>query len=140
MGRIVNVDSPSKIRNQLMRTSAELLRHLSQKAELDEDARDMASQLVFCLRGIEEGIETSAMAWEKRDYWVKAEQLRHRWAWAGLAATRLENVIRDGAWNQLPEVLAELFPYFTDIKINRFTREPSEWAGAYETLLREMSH
>ena len=81
MGRVVNTNNPGKVRNQLMRTSAELLRHLSQKTELDNEAKDMAARLVFCLREIEDGIESSAMAWEKRDYWVKAEQLRQRWAW-----------------------------------------------------------
>jgi hypothetical protein len=74
MGRVVNTNNPGKIRSQLMRTSAELLRHLSQKTEVDDEVRDMVAQLVFCLRGIEEGIESSAEAWERRDYWLKAEQ------------------------------------------------------------------
>ena len=138
MGRIVNVDNPTKLRNQLMRTAAELLRHLSQKTAVDDDAKDMAAHLVFCLREIDAGIEASAASWEKRDYWLKAERLRQRWAWAGLAADRLEDLIRSEAWHDLPEFFSGLFPHFSSIKIQRFTREPSEWAGAYQRLLHEV--
>lgn len=138
MSRVVNINNPSKIRNQLMRTAAELLRHLSQKAELDNEAKDMAALLVFCLRGIDDGIEASAEVWEKRDYWIKAEQLRQRWVWTGNASARLENVIRTEAWESLPAVMASLFEHFADIKITKFTRDPEEWRGAYQRLREEL--
>lgn len=137
MSRVVNVNSPGKIRNQRMRTAAELLRHLSQKTELDDDAKDMAAQLVFCLREIDEGIDASAEAWEKRDYWIKAEQLRQRWGWTGNAAARLEGVILTQAWDTLPGIMMGLFEHFADIKITKLTRDRSEWQGAYERLTTE---
>jgi len=137
MGRVVNVNNPTSVRNQQMRTAAELLRHLSQKTDLDADARDMAAQVVFCLRAIEEGIDSSAAAWEKRDYWVKAEQLRQRWAWASTYAGRLETIIRQDQWDRLPQVLVEIFPHFAEIKVTRLTREADTWNGAYQKLLNE---
>jgi diacylglycerol kinase len=137
MSRVVNVDSTGKNRNRLMRTAAELLRHLSQKAELDGEAKDMAAHLVFCLRGVDDGIEASAMAWEKRDYWLKADQLRQRWSWAGNAAASLEAVIRNEAWESLPGIMVGLFSHFADIKITKFTRDSSEWNGAYQRLADE---
>ncbi|MBN1312109.1 MAG: hypothetical protein JXB30_11885 [Anaerolineae bacterium] len=120
-----------------MRTSAEVIRHLSQKAKLDEEARDLAALLVYCLRKIDEGIDDSALAWEKRDYWVKAEQFRARWAWAGKAADELNTVVIHGTWEQLPGVLAGLLPHFTEIRIAKLTRSPSLWRGAYQRLLEE---
>lgn len=137
MSRVVNLDGPGKARSQLMRTSAEIIRHLSQKSELDEEACDLAALLVYCLREIDSGIDDSALAWEKRDYWVKAEQFRARWAWAGRAAGELNAVIVRGAWEQLPLVLTHLFPHFTDIKIVKLTRSPSLWRGAYKRLMNE---
>ncbi len=137
MGRVVNTNNPGKIRSQLMRTSAELLRHLSQKTEVDDEVRDMVAQLVFCLRGIEEGIESSAEAWERRDYWLKAEQLRQRWSWAGKSAAALEHIVRNGNWDALPGEMAALFEHFADIKITKFTRAASVWAGACQRLLDE---
>lgn len=139
MSRVVNVDSPGKNRNRLMRTAAELLRRLSQKAELDAEAKDITAHLVFCLRGVEDGIEGSAMAWEKRDYWIKADQLRQRWSWAGNAAASLESLIRSETWESLPGIMAGLFGHFAEIKITKFTRDSSEWQGAYQRLLDEIN-
>lgn len=137
MSRVVNTNSPGKQRNQVMRTAAELLRHLSQKATLDDDAKDMAAQLLLCLREIDEGIEASAEVWEKRDYWIKAEQLRQRWVWAGNSAARLENVLRHDTWDKIPQILIDLFPQFAEIKITKFTRDASAWQGAYPRVIEE---
>ncbi len=134
MSRVVNTNNQGKVRNQMMRTAAELLRRLSQKAELDDEAKDMVAALVFCMREIEDGIEASAEAWEKRDYWVKAEQLRQRWGWAAGTAVDLESMIRREAWDTLPALMAGLLGHFTDIKIAKFTRDASTWEGAFQRL------
>jgi hypothetical protein len=135
MSRVIRVNGPGKQRNWLMRTSAEIIRRLSQKPSLDVEVKDMTAFMVFCLRGIEDGIDESTRAWEKRDYWLKAERFRTRWAWAGQAADDLGDMIRSDAWELLPDLLADLLPRFADIKVARFTRSPSLWQGAYSRLL-----
>jgi hypothetical protein len=125
MSRIINTDSPGKIRSQLKRTCAELLRHLSQKQTVDNEAKDMAALLTRCLHRIEQGIEESASVWEKRDCWF----------WVGQFAGRLERVIRSGTWTDLPELLMRLLPYFADVKVTRLTRSSKAWEGAYERFL-----
>lgn len=137
MSRVVKVDGPGKLRNQLMRTAAEVIRHLSQKSELDDEARDMAALLVYCLHEINTGIDDSALAWEKRDYWVKAEQFRARWAWSGRAASELEQIVLNNSWDQLPFFIARLVPHFTEIRIVKLTRNASLWQGAYQRLVSE---
>lgn len=137
MGRVINTDSTGKQRSALMRTSAELLRHLSQKLALDDEAKDMASLLVYCLREIEEGIDASASVWEKRDYWMKADELRSRWDWAGHAAADLERLILADGWDDLPAMLIRLFPRFNEIDITKFTRKPSLWLGSHARLLAD---
>lgn len=137
MSRVVKVDGPGKIRNQLMRTAAEIIRLLGQKTDLDDEVRDMAALLYFCLQGIDNGIDDSALAWEKRDYWVKAEQFRTRWAWTGRAASELEQILLSNAWDRLPGYIASLLPHFTDIKIVKLTRNATLWQGAYQRLLQD---
>jgi len=137
MSRIVNTDSTGKARNQHMRTAAELLRRLSQKPELDAETKDMAALLVYCFRGIEDGIEESMQAWEKRNYWNKVEEFRRQWIWVGLAAAKLEQLIRADAWDQLPAQLVSLFEHFNGITINKFTRGADAWTGAYARLIAE---
>ncbi len=137
MSRVINTESPGKKRNHMMRTGAELIRHLSMKTVIDEEAKDMAALLVFCLRDIDDGIDETVRAWEKRDYWIKAEKFRERWAWAGKAADRLEDAIRQETWTRIPELMIELLPRFSDIKIAKFTRSAKTWSGAYERLINE---
>jgi hypothetical protein len=137
MSRVVKLDGPGKQRSQLMRTAAEVIRRLSEKTELDEEAQDMAALLVFCFREIDHGIDDSVIAWEKRDYWVKAERFRERWAWAGPAARDLEKVVRGGSWEMLPMTLVKCLPHFEDVKIAKYTRSPSLWRGMYQRLVTD---
>lgn len=136
MSRVVNLNSPGKHRNQLMRSGAEVLRRLSLKTSLDSEAKDMTAYLVFCFRAIDEGIDEAVTAWEKRDYWVKAERFRSKWSWTRQASYSLETIIRTEAWDQLAPTLIRLLPYFEEIKISRFTRDADLWAGAHDRLLR----
>ena len=120
-----------------MRTCAELIRHLSQKQEVDDEARDMCATLVYCFRAIADGIESSAQAWEKRDYWIKAERFRAKWIWPSQAAANLEDIIRNDSWDLMSHLMAGLLPEFSDVKIAKFTRKPTVWQGAYARLLDE---
>lgn len=137
MSRVINTDSTGKQRNQLMRTVAELLRRLSMKQTIDEEVKDMVAMLVFCFREIDEGIDQSAAAWEKRDYWVKAEEFRQRWSWASDMADQLKAMIYSDDWQLMPQMMIKLLPRVADIKITKLTRNDSIWQGAYERLIRE---
>jgi hypothetical protein len=122
-----------------MRTCAEIIRHLSQKSDVDDEVKDMAATLVYCFREIAAGIESSAQAWEKRDYWVKAERFRTKWLWPSEAEADLQDIIHNDAWDLLPNFLIDLLPRFSAIKIAKFTRKPSVWEGALERLLAELA-
>jgi hypothetical protein len=113
------------------------LRRLGEKTVVDDEAKDMAALLVFCFREIDEGIDESVIAWEKRDYWVKAERFRERWSWAAPAAHVVEKIVREESWDQLPLVLIKYLPQFEYIKIAKYTRSANVWRGAFARLLRE---
>ncbi|MGF1504597.1 MAG: hypothetical protein GYB64_19755 [Chloroflexi bacterium] len=139
MSRVINPNAPGKLRNQLMRTCAEIIKRLSQKTEVDDDVMDMTALLVFSFREIDEGIDQAVAAWEKRDYWVKAARFRNEWIWVREAADNLERIIREEQWDELPPSLIKLVQHFEDIKIARYTRKPTLWKGAYERLLEEQA-
>lgn len=136
MSRVINPDSVGKQRNQQMRTAAELLRRLSQKATIDDEAHDMTAALVLCFKAIEDGIEEAMVAWEKRNYWNKVEQFRMQWTWVGLAAARLESLIVNSQWDQVPPYLMSLLPHFSEITITKYTRGADAWEGAYTRLIK----
>jgi hypothetical protein len=135
MPRIINTANPGKLRNQERRTIAEILRRLVAKRSLDDEARDMAAAIVYSLRAIEATIDVTTEAWEKRNYYLKADRFRLEWEWVHPYAERLEALIREGAWERLPEELVGLMPRFADIKIIKFTRNPETWKASYQLLL-----
>lgn len=137
MSRVINSNSPGKRRNELRRTIAEILRHLMFKRDVDNETKDMVATLVFSLRGIAATIEETASAWEKRNYYLKADRFRIAWEWAGPAAERLTELLLNERWEQLPGELAQLAPHFSDIRIAKMTRKPSTWRASYLLLLQE---
>ncbi len=137
MSRVINTNSPGKVRHHHQRTIAEILRRLSSKAEVDEQAKDMVSMLVFSLRGIRQSVDQSVAAWEKRGYWLKADRFLFEWEWASEIAANLDDVIRNEAWDLLPGLLGELLPHSAGIEVKTFTRSPSTWQGAHEKLMAE---
>lgn len=137
MSRIVNLNSPSKIRNQNLRSIAEILRHFAAKKSFDAESKDLAASLVFSLQAINASAEQTADAWEKRGYWMKAERFLRKWTWSYEMAANLEDVIRNDAWDLLPELLGQLLTYTADIQVKNMTRSKDTWQGAYERLMAE---
>lgn len=138
MARIISTgDTPAKKRHAHMRSCAEALRLLALRPDFDGESQDMTAFLVFNLRGITDTIEESARAWDERNYWKKAEQLRDRWSWSRRAADELTRLIRAARWSDVPAVLVSLLPHFSGITITSVTRDADWWCGALRALLRE---
>lgn len=137
MSRIIATEGPGKIRSQHRRTIAEALRRLSQKPGLDDEVKDLAALIVFCLHRIADTIEQTTDAWDKRNYYLKADRFREGWRWVEPMTDELSAVIYEKRWNQLPEVLVQLMPYFSDITIKKLTRKPSLWKGAYDRFMQD---
>ncbi len=140
MSRVINTDSTGKQRNASLRTIAELLRRISQKTEVDQDAKDMIAHVAICLREIDAGIDSSAAAWEKRDYWMKADELRMRYAWAGALSAQIEQIVVNEAWDDVPGIMVKLLPHVADIDIAKLTRKESVWQGSHARLLQMLQH
>lgn len=136
MSRITHIDgTPTQQRNAIRRAIAEILRHLSTKQAIDPEAKDMLAFIVFGLRSMDQSIDQSATAWEKRDYYIKADQLRREWLWLPGAAERMEEILRSDDYRTAPLELAGLAARFSDIKVTTFTKSPVLWQGAYKRLL-----
>lgn len=137
MSRVINTNSPNKIRNYNRRTIAEILQRLGKKTAVDQETKDMTACIVYCLRELYATAETTAIAWEKRDYWIKAERFLREWEWTREMAANIEDVIREDAWDLLPQLMMDLFPYFSDIGVKSLTRKPITWHNAQSKLLAE---
>ena len=143
MSRIINVgDTPAKRRNVHRRSCAEVLRLLARHPSLasgvfDEEAKDMTAFLVFSLRGIEETIETSAQAWDDRNYWKKSEKLRADWRWCRQVADHIESLMLEDCWNEIPQALINLVSRFQSVTITKMMRDSDWWVGAFRAMVKK---
>ena len=135
MSRVIATQAPGRDRQRLRRTIAEALRHLGVKREMDHEALDLVALIVLSLREIQGTIEQATEAWEKRDYYLKAERFRSEWSWARRMADQMDEALQRERWDELSLLLAQLFPHFSDVRVIRMTRSPSTWRGAYDRLL-----
>jgi hypothetical protein len=136
MSRITRIDgTPTQQRNAIRRAIAEILRRMMDKKTIDDETKDMLAFIVFGLRNMDASIDQSASAWEKRDYYIKADQLRREWLWLPETADRLEEILRSNDWATAPIEVAGLASRFSDIRIATFTKPPTLWQGAYKKLM-----
>ncbi|UCG23157.1 MAG: hypothetical protein JSW55_13460 [Chloroflexota bacterium] len=137
MSRVINTNSPGKVRNRNKRTIAEILRRVSTKTTFDGEVKDMSAALVYSLREIHDSTLVTIEAWEKRGYWMKADRFMREWEWSNEMAANLEDVLRNEAWDLVPGLLGELSARTADVQVKNMTRTPSHWRGAYQKLLSE---
>jgi hypothetical protein len=138
MGRIVgSVDSPAKRRNAHLRSCAEIVRLLAQRRDFGAEERDMTAFLVFSLQGIWTTIDESAQVWDDRDYWKKAEALRHKWRWTRTEADELTRLLRADDLAALPLRLIELAGRLQSVTVTQITRDADWWVGAYRALMKQ---
>ena len=102
LSRIINPDSVGKDRARLSKAIVLAVRELAKQTEVGQEAKDLAAFISLALKTISEGIDSSVAAWEKRDYWVKAEEFRQRWSWAGDMADSLQVIVYQDDWARMP--------------------------------------
>ena len=134
MSRIVNPDGIGKQRAQLLKLTAVALRALAGCREVNEEARDLVAFMALALNQVHETIDVACQAWEKRDYWLKADRFRRDWAWAGRSADKLERVTLGDEWQKLPELMADIGQHLESVKLPKKKSTATPWKGAHQQL------
>lgn len=134
MGRLVKPDNVGKTRDRLMKGMALTLRQLATRPALDETARDMAAFLTLALIEINDTIDVTCAAWEKRDYWLKADQFRRDWMWVLPIAGKFEAVVLGDRWVELPALMAQLATRLDKVVLPKRNTLGEPWIGAYAAL------
>ena len=91
MSRVINPESAGKDRTRLTKAIVLAIRELAKQSEPTPASRDLAAFISLALSAIADGIDASVAAWEKRDYWVKADKFRMEWMWAGATAAKMKS-------------------------------------------------
>jgi len=135
MSRLINPDSAGKDRTRLTKAIVLSMRELAKQADVNNEAKDLAAFIALALQTISEGIDASVAAWEKRDYWVKADKFRMEWMWAGQTADKMKVAIFTNDWGTIAMLMPQIGTKLNKIQVSDNHRLGKPWVGAYKRML-----
>lgn len=136
MSRLIKTDGVGKRRDRLVRAVVLAVRGLAGKGGVDEEARDMAAFIAIALGEIHETVDESVRAWEKRDYWIKADQFRRQWGWADRLAGQVGQAVILNDWGELAVLLPEIGSRLNNVKLPKRNTLGEPWVGGFDELRR----
>ena len=142
MSRVINPDSAGKERTRLTKAIVIAIRELARQSDPSTgsgrgqiaEAKDQAAFIALALQTIADGIDVSVVAWEKRDYWVKADRFRMEWAWAGELGEKMKTAVVNEDWGDIALLSAQIAQKLQKIKVSENHRMGKPWVGAWEKL------
>ncbi len=134
MGRVINPDSAGKERTRLTKAIVIALRELARQNQPTPDARDLAAFIALALSTIAAGIDATVAAWEKRDYWLRADRFRRDWMWAGIAAQKMKEAVLSEDWGTVATLLPQIAQKLSKVRVSEHHRLGRPWEGAYKKL------
>ena len=137
MSRIINPSSAGKERTRITRAVALAVRELAKKQRVDPESRDLAAFIALALESVAETIEPSVAAWEKRNYWLKADKFRMEWRWAGQLAAEMRTAALEEDWQTVAQVAMQVAMKLQKIKISDKHRMGRPWTGSWARLHEE---
>jgi len=139
MTTIKGSENGAVLRNRLSKSIVKALRLLMQKQEPDEESRDLAAFIVLALEKIAESVETTASAWEKRDYWLKADRFRQDWAWCEARSQALAAALQSDDWARVAQELALIGQALRGVEVSANNRLGKPWVGAWEKFSERLA-
>lgn len=79
-------------------------------------------------------MDVSVIAWEKKDYWLKADRYRREWEWTRTIGEGLITSIENEDWASIAISSAKVAQKFVKIKVATRNRIGTPWMGAYKSL------
>lgn len=134
MSRVYSTESSGRDRTRLTKSIVLALRELMKQSEPNELSKDLAAFVVLALEEIAQGIDASVAAWEKRDYWVKADKFRLEWEWAGKTAKVLREALIVGDWGVVAVNSVKVGQYLKKVTVADRHRLGTPWVGAWKRL------
>jgi len=134
MSRVINPDSAGKERTRLTKAIVITIRELARQTNTGQEARDQAAFIALALQSVAEGIDVSVAAWEKRNYWIKADRFRMEWAWAGQMGERMKTAVLDDDWASVAMLSVQIGEKLSKIKVSEKHRMGQPWVGAFQQI------
>ena len=134
LSRVINPNGVGKERTRLTRAIVLAIRELMKQTEPNNQTRDLAAFISIALQAVDETIDVSVTAWEKRGYWLKADRFRLEWDWAKLLSEKMQLALLAEDWPQIAALAVRIAEKLQNVKVPQKHRLGTPWAGAWEKL------
>ena len=134
MSPIINPDSAGKERTRLTKAIVLAVRQLAKQNQVNQEAKDLAAFIAMALRIISDGIDVSVAAWEKRDYWIKADKFRMEWTWTGQFSDKMKTAVLTDDWGTVAMLSAQIAQKFNKIVVSENHRLGKPWVDAFQKM------
>lgn len=138
MGRIVRTESGATRRRRILNGMAQALRAVAQRAEVsDDETREVLAFLALSLAELDESIEETAGAWERREYWLKVDRFRSEWAPIQAIYGRLDAELGVGDMARARGSGMELAKVLAERRLRLPKSSSTPWRGAWDAWLEK---
>lgn len=134
MSRIIKTQNGYRVREKALKLIGVAISEFNYANNI-EDCLNIAAFIALSLDEIENSVRETADAWEKRDYWVKADQFRSEWGWVGMTKNNLVKAVLSQDLNKIGEV-------FETLRKNRKVQDGlispkkgADYAGSYTRFM-----
>lgn len=135
MSRVINSDTPGQNRNRLLKLLSVTIAELNQSKFPADELNDAVAFIVLSLIEIEKTITQTTAPWEKREYWVKADQFRSEWKWVGEIKAKLIQSRTEKGWSKIPLETGILEAELKNIEPLNRMKGKTFWKGAYSIFI-----
>jgi len=137
VSRVIQTDGVGKQRNRLLRAIVISIRELMKQTKPDQKTRDLAAFISTALLAVDETIERTVVPWEKRNYWVKADNFRQEWAWVKPHGEQMRDAALEEDWAAVAGLAATIGAKLAKIKVSDNHRMGTPWVGAWDKLIEQ---
>ena len=132
MSQVINRNNYSSQRSSYLRFISTALEQYDNKKTTIEEKRDITVFILLTLLEIQKSIQKTIQPWEKRGYWVKADQFRAEWQWVDLVCNDLQKKIRQQEWSALNSELNVLRKACLDSPPYQRLQVKDPWKGSWQ--------
>lgn len=137
MSRVISTESGTRERTRLSKAVVKAIRLLAQQAKPDDESRDLAAFIAIACGQMYKSVESSVLAWEKKDYWVKADRFRMEWQWCDRAASAMSKAVLTDDWGTVATTSGMIAQKLMKVQLAPGARVGTPWVGAYSQLKGE---
>ncbi len=127
-----NNESGTTYRNRLAKSVVLAIRKLMKQGSPDGLSKDLGAYVVLALEKMRESVDQTAVAWEKRDYWIKADHFRQEWDWLNMSIENLREALIEQCWDKAAAEFIQVGQNLSRVQVSEKSRIGEPWLGAWE--------